>query len=260
MPVAVITGAARGIGAASADALARAGWSIALIDAGGGVGSSAAAPEPATEMELHAKAEACSEFAPSLAITADVRSAEAVMTAVDTAVRELGPIDAAIAAAGRIAGAKAWETPDAAWHELIAVNLHGVRHLAEAVIPGFVAQGGPKRFIGIASASAGQGLERLAAYGATKSAVAAFIRGLAADLRNTKVTANTISPGSTDTAMLSASAEIYGLEGRDDFAGHQLLGRILQPEEVAAAVRFLCSPESSGLTGAVIPVDGGMTA
>jgi len=258
-PVAVITGGARGIGAASAAALAEAGWRIALLDSGDGIGNEFTAPRTASAEDLERTAELCRRYGPALAIPTDVRSAESVATAVEATLSEFGRVDAAIAAAGRIAGATAWETPDRVWRELIDVNLHGVRHLAEAVIPRFVEADGPGRFIGVASASAGSGLARLAAYGATKGAVVSYVRGLAADLRGTEVTANVISPGSTDTEMLSASAEIYGLEGRDSFAHHQLIGRILRPEEIAAAIRFVCGPDSSALTGAVIPVDGGMT-
>jgi NAD(P)-dependent dehydrogenase (short-subunit alcohol dehydrogenase family) len=102
-------------------------------------------------------------------------------------------------------------------------------------------------------------MPRLAAYGAAKAGVASLIRGLAADLADTGVTANAVSPGSTSTAMLEASAAIYRLDGVEEFTRHHLLGRLLAPEEIAAALAWLCSSESSALTGAVVPVDAGLT-
>jgi NAD(P)-dependent dehydrogenase (short-subunit alcohol dehydrogenase family) len=74
------------------------------------------------------------------------------------------------------------------------------------------------------------------------------------------VTANIVCPGSTRGAMLEASAAIYSLAEQDAFAGQALLRRLLEPGEVAAAIVWLCSPESAGLTGAVIPVDAGLSA
>jgi NAD(P)-dependent dehydrogenase (short-subunit alcohol dehydrogenase family) len=98
----------------------------------------------------------------------------------------------------------------------------------------------------------------LAAYGAAKAGVAGLVRGLAADLAGTGITANAVCPGSTDTAMLVESARLYDLEGTAPFAGHQSVGRLLAPEEVAAALVWLAGEASSALTGAVIPVDGGL--
>jgi NAD(P)-dependent dehydrogenase (short-subunit alcohol dehydrogenase family) len=98
----------------------------------------------------------------------------------------------------------------------------------------------------------------LAAYCAAKAGVAGLIRALAAELGPTGVTANAVSPGSTDTAMLAATARLYGLGGPQDFAAQQPAGRLLDPAEIAAVLSFLASPGSSGMTGAVIPVDGGL--
>ncbi|MBN8866495.1 MAG: SDR family mycofactocin-dependent oxidoreductase [Solirubrobacterales bacterium] len=260
MPVAVVTGAARGIGAAAAAGLASAGWRVGLIDIADQTGGGEARPEPSGEAELRDTVEACGKGTEAIGVVADVRSATAVADAVAEIEAELGPVDAAVAAAGRIAGGEAWDTDGAVWRELFDVNFHGVRHLVEAVVPGMLERGGPGRFVAVASAAAGRAHPRLSAYGASKNAVVGYVKGLAADLRGTEVTANVVSPGSTDTEMLAASAEVYGLADPGEFAPHQLLDRLLRPEEVAATIRFLCGPEASGLTGAVIPADGGMTA
>jgi NAD(P)-dependent dehydrogenase (short-subunit alcohol dehydrogenase family) len=98
----------------------------------------------------------------------------------------------------------------------------------------------------------------LAAYCAAKAGVAGLIRALAVELGPTGVTANAVSPGSTATAMLDESARLYGLGGAQDFAPSQPVGRLLTPDEVAAVLAFLAGPASSGMTGAVIPVDGGL--
>ena len=89
--------------------------------------------------------------------------------------------------------------------------------------------------------------------------MAGLVRGLAAELGGTGVTANAVSPGSTDTAMLTESARLYGLDDTGPFADQQPVGRLLAPEEVAAALVWLAGTESSALTGAVIPVDGGLS-
>jgi NAD(P)-dependent dehydrogenase (short-subunit alcohol dehydrogenase family) len=90
--------------------------------------------------------------------------------------------------------------------------------------------------------------------------VIGLIRALAADLAGTGVTANAVCPGSTRTPILDASARVYDLESVEEFAGHQLLERLLEPEEPAALIAWLCGPASSALTGAVLAADGGMTA
>ena len=78
------------------------------------------------------------------------------------------------------------------------------------------------------------------------------------ELGGTGVTANAVSPGSTDTAMLAESARLYDLAGGRQFAAQQPLGRLLDPDEVAAVLAFLAGPASSAMTGAVVPVDGGL--
>jgi len=249
--LAVITGAARGIGAAAAEQLAEQGWSLVLVDAcSAQPGVDYAMPSPA---DLDALAERC---------RADVLCAD--VAAPDFAARltdVLGgrPVDAAVAGAGVIAGGLAWATEETLWNTLVDVSLHGTRRLAEATIPGMLSAG-RGRFVAIASAAALRAMPQLAAYSAAKAAVVGYVRALAADLAGTGVLANVVCPGSTRGSMLAASADVYDLPSQDEFAGQQLVRRLLEPREIAAAVVWLCGSKASAVTGTVVPVDGGLTA
>jgi NAD(P)-dependent dehydrogenase (short-subunit alcohol dehydrogenase family) len=114
------------------------------------------------------------------------------------------------------------------------------------------------RFLVVASAAATRGLPMLAAYCAAKAGVTGLVRGLAAELRGTGVTANAVSPGSTATKILDESARLYSLESAEAFSAQQPLERLLAPDEVAAALAWLAGPDGSALTGATVPVDGGL--
>jgi NAD(P)-dependent dehydrogenase (short-subunit alcohol dehydrogenase family) len=104
------------------------------------------------------------------------------------------------------------------------------------------------------------GLPLLGAYTAAKHGVTGLVKALAVELGPRGITANAVCPGSTRTAMIDASAAVYGLDSPEDFVQHQALGRLIEPEEIASAVAWLCSPGASGMTGAIVAVDGGMTA
>jgi NAD(P)-dependent dehydrogenase (short-subunit alcohol dehydrogenase family) len=141
------------------------------------------------------------------------------------------------------------------------VDLGGPITAARVGIPALLRRPAPRqgRYLAVASAAATKGLRHLTAYGAAKAGVGGLVRGLAADLADTGITANAVSPGSTATAILDESARLYGLDDTRSFAQQQPIGRLLTPEEVAAALVWLAGPDSGGLTGAVIPVDGGLS-
>ena len=172
-----------------------------------------------------------------------------------------GGLDAAVAAAGVIAGGvPLWEVPLAQEQAVLDIDLGGVLSLARAAVPALLRRPVPRagRFLAVASAAATRGLPMLAAYCAAKAGVTGLIRALAAELADSGVTANAVSPGSTATPILDESARLYGLPGAGAFAGQQPIRRLLDPAEVAAVMAFLASPASSGMTGAVVPVDGGL--
>jgi SDR family mycofactocin-dependent oxidoreductase len=261
--VAVVTGAARGIGAATVLALADAGWSVLAVDS---TADHPALPYPmATPADLSGVVSRANESARAPgrveSFVADVRDPEAVTAAVAEAEHRWGGLDAAIAAAGVIAGGvPLWEFPPARQQAVLDVNLGGVLSLARAAVPALLRRPAPRsgRFLAVASAAATRGLPMLAAYCAAKAGVAGLVRALAAELADSGVTANAVSPGSTATPTLDESARLYEMPGAQAFASQQPIGRLLEPTEVAAVLAFLASPASSGMTGAIVPVDGGL--
>jgi SDR family mycofactocin-dependent oxidoreductase len=258
-PVAVVTGAGRGIGAATVDRLVADGFSVVAVDV--------CADHPAIGYPLATRDEldtvAGRHGDRVVALVGDVRSQRDMDAAVALARARFGALDAVVAAAGVIAGGSpVWEPAEPVWDALFDVNVAGVRHLVQAAVPALLEAPAPRqgRVVAVASAAGLLGLRRLGAYVASKHAVIGLVRALAADLAGTGVTANAVCPGSTRTPILQASADIYGLGSPEEFAGQQLVERLLEPEEPAALVAWLCGAQASGVTGAVLAADGGMTA
>jgi len=259
--VALVTGAARGIGAATVRALAAQGWAVLAVDR---CADDPVLPYPLASRdeldEVVAKASAAGPGT-ALAHVADVRDEPALAAAVAAAETRWGGLDAAVAVAGVIAGGvPLWEMPADEQRAVLDTDLGGVVNLARVAIPALLRRPAPRsgRFLAVASAAATRGLPMLAAYCAAKAGVAGLIRALAAELGETGVTANAVSPGSTDTPILAESARLYGLPGASAFAAQQPVRRLLEPDEVAAALAWLAGEASGGITGAVVPVDGGL--
>jgi len=255
--VAVVTGAARGIGAATALRLAARGWSVVAVDVASdvpAVGYPLATPGDLEDVVRRGDGAITAHIA-------DVRDRDGLAEAVSLA-EHRGDLVAAVAAAGVIAGGGPhWEVDTAAERAVLDIDLGGVMNLARVAMPALLRSPEPRsgRFLAVASAAATRGLPNLAAYCAAKAGVGGFIRALAAELRGTGVTANAVSPGSTRTDILAASAELYDLPSRDAFASQQPIERLIEPDEIAAVLEFLAGPGGDAMTGAVVPVDGGLS-
>jgi SDR family mycofactocin-dependent oxidoreductase len=263
--VAIVTGAGRGIGAATVAALAADGWRVLAVDR---ADDDPRLPYPmASADDLRASVAGANATAPDGASADPVRAAvadatdEAAMAVVVEAAEEWGGLEAIVADAGVIAGGvPAWELPIERQRAVMEVCLDGVMVAARVAIPALLRRPQPRRgrFVAVSSAAAFRGLPGLAAYCAAKAGVGGFVRGLAVDLRDTGITANAIAPGSTDTPILDESARLYDLDSAADFAPQQPLGRLLEPGEPAAMIAWLLGPQAAAVTGALLPVDGGL--
>ncbi|MEX5633259.1 mycofactocin-coupled SDR family oxidoreductase [Parafrankia sp. FMc2] len=260
--VALVTGAARGIGAATVRALCRQGYRVVAVDSCAGEAAEADLPGVAYPLADKDQLQALCDDHPGqvVAVVADVRDRAAIDAAAATAVERFGRLDAAVAAAAVIVGGRPlWETPAAHLQTLWDVDVLGVWNTAAATVP--LMLGGPNpascRFVAVASAAGTRGLFHLTAYCTAKHAVIGLVRGLAADLVNTGVTAVAVAPGSTRTSMLEATASLYELPDVETFASSQLTGRLIEPAEIAGTIAFCCSPAGGVLTGSVVSAEGG---
>lgn len=257
--VALVTGAARGIGAATVEALAADDWAVVAVDR---CSDDSRLPYAlATEDDLREVVARAGGRERVVPVVANACDAAAMTDAVRLAEKRFGGLDAVMAVAGVVAGGvPVWEMPPDQVEAVIDVNLRAVLVAARAAVPALLRRPEPRhgRFLAVASAAATRGLPMLGAYCAAKAGVTGLVRALAAELRGTGVTANAVSPGSTATAILDESARLYGLESAEAFSAQQPLSRLIDPREVAAALAWLAGPDGAVITGAMIPVDGGL--
>lgn len=260
--VAIVTGGARGIGAATVAALADEGWRVVAVDR---AGDDPRLPYAlGSEADLEATVAAANETAGeerARGEVADATDADA-MAALVARAEEWGGVEAIVANAGVIAGgAPSWELSPEREDAVVEVCLRGVMVAARVGIPALLRQPEPRggRFVATASTASFRGLPGLAAYCAAKAGVVGFVRALGTELRGTGVTANAVAPGSTDTEILAESARLYDLESAAAFSHQQPIERLIEPDEVAAMIAWLLGPRSAAVTGATLAVDGGLS-
>lgn len=224
----LVTGASRGIGAAIAERFCAAGDTVVALSRSG---------------------EAPSGVARALAV--DVADSTAVSDAVKSAVADFGPVAVAVANAGITRDGLALRMSDEQWRDVLSVNLDGAFYTARAVLASMVrARAGSIVFIG--SISPFYGVPGQANYAAAKAGLVGLARSLAREVASRGVTVNVVAPGFVDTDMTSE------LAGKDEMLALVPAQRIGVPADIAGVVGFLAGADARYITGAVIPVDGGL--
>jgi NAD(P)-dependent dehydrogenase (short-subunit alcohol dehydrogenase family) len=224
MKQAVVTGGTRGIGRAVADRLTAEGWDVLVL-----------ARQPADSAHRF--------------IACDVASADAVRGVF----AGLDRVDALVNCAG-IAGVNRLDGDDALWHAIIGSNLHGTYHCCKAALP--LLPDGTGRIVNVASVLGLRGVPDQTAYCAAKHGVVGFTRALALALAPRGITVNALCPGWVDTGMAEQRYAELGITAEQAAEGVPT-GRIASAQEVADATIWLLRPESRGITGHALPIDGG---
>ncbi|MES1147652.1 MAG: SDR family oxidoreductase [Bradyrhizobium guangdongense] len=240
--VALVTGAARGIGLATAKKFLAEGWRVALLDIAGEQLTSATA-------EIGRPDE-------TLALTCDVSDAAAVGRAIKTIEQRFGRLDALVNNAGIAVFAPLMETSDADFCRVIEVNLTGPFLCTKAAVP-LMREHGGGAIVNITSISAVRASTLRSAYGTSKAGLAHLTKQLAVELASLGIRVNAVAPGPVDTAM---AKQVHTKEIRADYHDAIPLNRYGLEEELAEAIFFFCSERASYITGQSLAVDGGFDA
>jgi NAD(P)-dependent dehydrogenase (short-subunit alcohol dehydrogenase family) len=247
---ALVTGGGRGIGASIVRSLVGQGARVSLLGR-----------TPATLEAL--AVELKSSGAQTFCATADVSKRESVDAAFAAARTAFGPIEILINNAGQAISAPITKRDDALWERLLAINLSGTYFGMQAALPDML-QAGFGRIVNIASTAGLTGYPYVAAYCAAKHGVIGLTRAVAREVATRNITVNAVCPGYTDTDLVrEAAAKISAVTGRKLEEALQAMtksnpqGRLIQPDEVANAVAWLCMPGSESVTGQSIVVAGG---
>jgi 3-oxoacyl-[acyl-carrier protein] reductase len=240
--IALITGAASGIGRAQALLFAREGAAVVAADLNG-----AGAEQVVSDVQAAGGT--------GLAVKMDVSDEQSVQAAVETAVARFGRIDILSNTAGTFDHYRqTLDTPRELWDKVLAVNLTSLYLVTNAVLPIMLANGGGK-VVSIASGAGFMGGGGGAAYTSTKHAVIGYTRQLAAGYGKQGIRANAIAPGLIDTPMV---ADVSHTEETTAWLANQPGGRLGRPEDIANAALFLVSDESDYIHAVTLPVDGGL--
>ncbi|MGH6704841.1 MAG: SDR family NAD(P)-dependent oxidoreductase [Bradyrhizobium sp.] len=239
--VALVTGAARGIGLAVAKRFLADGWRVALLDIEHDLlrGAVAGLANPDSTMALEC----------------DVSDADAVAAAITAMSRRFGRLDALVNNAGIAVFAPLLETSNQDWSRILAVNLTGPFLCTKAATPLMREHGGA--IVNVTSISAVRASTLRSAYGTSKAGLAHLTKQLAVELASLGIRVNGVAPGPVETAMAKA---VHTAEIRADYHDAIPLNRYGLEEELAEAVFFLCSDRSSYITGQILAVDGGFDA
>ncbi|WP_019645875.1 SDR family oxidoreductase [Novispirillum itersonii] len=243
--VIIVSGASSGIGAAAARLFSRAGARLVLV-------ARSADRLEALTAELKAAG------GDAVAVSGDVARAETARQAVDQAVDVFGGLDGAFNNAG-ITGdaAPVQDLPPSEWGQVIATNLTGAFHAAQAQIPALLARGGGSLVFTSTFVGHTVGFPGMAAYAASKAGLLGLTQVIAAEGGPQGIRANVLMPGGTDTPMGRAVASTP--EIRQYVEGLHALKRIAEPEEIARAALFLLSDDASFVTGTALMADGGVS-
>ena len=245
--VVLITGAAGGIGRAAVRAFARAGARVVAVDL------DEAGAQQAAEL-------ARAEGAESLAVQADVASSASVQAMVAATVARFGRLDAAFNNAGvELEGVPTHEADEALFDRTIGINLKGVFLCMKYQLLQMLAQGGGGVIVNTASVAGLVGAATMPAYAASKHGVVGLTKSAALEYAKKGIRVNAVCPGVIRTAMTERA--VAQRPEREAFInGLHPMGRIGEPEEIAATALWLCSPAASFITGQALAVDGGMLA
>jgi NAD(P)-dependent dehydrogenase (short-subunit alcohol dehydrogenase family) len=242
--VALVTGAASGIGAACALRFAEEGAAVAGLDVCEPGAAWARVRETAPQHEF---------------FRGDVREESAVEGVVQEVLRDFGRIDVLVNAAGVSGFGAAGDLDVAEWNRVLDINLKGSFLASKHVVRAMVKQGGGS-IIHLASIEGMEGCDASAAYNVSKGGVLQLMRSMAVDYGRHGVRVNALCPGMILTPMTAMLDQPALAPIRARFVAQHLLGRAGKPEEVAAAALFLASDDASFVTGAALTVDGGFTA
>ncbi|WP_101067705.1 acetoacetyl-CoA reductase [Roseovarius salinarum] len=234
--VALVTGGIQGLGAAAAKALEDAGFRVAVTHLGGG-----------------ARADRFARDTGLPVFEWDVANRAACRDGIARIEDRLGPIDVLVNNAGVNRDVMFHEMEDADWDAVIDVDLGGVFNMTRPVMPGMRARG-YGRIINISSVNAARGQAGQTNYCAAKAGVEGFTRALARESAGKGITVNAIAPGYADTDMVAQVPD----EIMDRIIGQVPMGRLADPGEVGRCVRFLASEDAAFITGATLPVNGGL--